>query len=330
MENLSYWVDHYSQPKNRLTGSFLLEEIVTPVFPEDQVKSSFVGAVRNMIQSGAQVKFGGRRLRDLLGCRVDNRAGHVRGHDWDTHPHQAVRLAYLLDELRNYPDEAMARDDLDFFVDHTSLSQITSHLVNRGINSHIHFANGNVPIINIETEHGSCSFIHSHDSWQTKDVWPPYAAKAPLKIENDQVVASYDLGLRFHCFPLKLPGVEFLPEDAPIRAAAVCRGLLYLVTAKLPPTYARPEGQPMPLPNYRTRDSMLKTIFAMGKIASQANLDQSIHRRYRGALKDLSVALMVILDNGLDQSDYDSPFYYQAVNFCLFGMIEQDKLKSKE
>lgn len=288
----------------RIQQSFSPSLVVQEVFPTESNQHSFVNCLGEL--KGGVIRVGGRRLRELIGCKVFNMAGDIKTDPEFLDIHQSIRLGPILSELSKYPEERMTKPDLDFFVDGLEPAEIADTFNQNGFAAKINDCTGGVQNVSIEGEEGEATFINSAQSWQTGTSWPMYGFTAPLDTNTNEFKLDIS-AMRLFLHPLHIPEMNPNPMD-PQRVSAMARALLWSVTS------SDSNGMPLRAPLEQLKD-YTKTVEGFYKLLSDVKKNPELEKYYRSGIRDMSVALRIILLNDWDQMNTKSQIVSQRAEF---------------
>lgn len=272
-----------SRATERIIRSYSLELVTQEVFQEST--GLFVQGLMELSKTG-KIQVGGRRIRELLGCKVFDFANVIQ---WDAETlldaHQRLRLGPLVKVLEDYPTNRMKPPDLDFFTSNLEPQKVAEKF-RPNFRVTTNTASGGACVIDVITPNGVATFIDSDKSFQTKPPWPLYGFVATLKDSSFNLDISQ---LRMIC-PLEYrgTGLDEGPTD-PVRVATVARILLWSVTA------TDMEGRPLNVPGDNSQKVIYETVARVFELANLAQNDPKVERMYRGALRDFAIALRIII-----------------------------------
>lgn len=314
----------------RITAYYPAEGLVSNVF-ESESQRRFVAALVKLVQTGAEVKVGGRRLRELIGCKVMDFAPYVVGDiNHSLTPHELIRIGRLAKVLQRYPLDRMVKPDLDLFFWNASAEQVVQIFKEYGFQATITEATGKVEVVNITGEKGAVTLVNGAESWQVGDYWPMYAATAEFSVEDEP---HFDLNIgwgRMYLYPLVAPLIDNDPLN-PKRLAYMGRALLWLVTN------TDPAGKRLRVPdNHYTQTKFYETVSNFINILELSEQNPSLEPDYRSGIRDMALALRVIILNdwneighqfGFDESHCE--FFNNITAYWTGACLEKDAPKGE-
>jgi hypothetical protein len=279
--------DHHASEMRR---SFDPKELISTVFTTEQEQEAFTKALVSLKFSGADVKIGGRILREAMGCSVID---YTKGISSEIYSENDARLlGPLVRVLQQYPEERMLKPDLDLYFEGMEPLAIKEILSAAGMNVEIKNATGGISIIVVQGSGGEATFVRISDSWQqTEDaIWPKLAIKANFTIDPEP---KFDLDSYYGSFFL-YPLISTMSEQygplEPRRFSTISRILLWFLTVK------DPEGNWLKPPDKHTQNLIYQSVFYGHKRIHELvdfNYDDSIN--YRGSLRDFALAMRILL-----------------------------------
>lgn len=280
-----------SRATERIVRSYSPDLVAQEVFPNSEQRGIFVQGLLELANEG-EIQVGGRRIRELLGCKVFDFAKDIK---WDAETlldrHQRLRLGPLVKVLEDYPTDRMKPPDLDFFTSNLEPKKVAEKFGDH-FKVTTNIASGGACVIDVITPNGVATFIDSEKSFQTKPPWPLYGFRATLKDSSFNLDISQ---LRMIC-PLEYrgTGLNESPID-PVRVATVARILLWSVTA------TDLNGRKLEVPGDNSQKVIYETVSHVFELANKANKDPEVERMYRGALRDFAIALRIIVLSDWDE-----------------------------
>jgi hypothetical protein len=270
--------------------SFKALDIINQVFPEEGESRRFIAAITELHESGAKIKVGGRRLREAIGCSVNDFASYVVSDArYLLDVHQGLRLGLLGKYLWNFDEERMVKPDLDLFFWNVPPERMEQVFREHGFDVSFGNATGGVKVMGVVGSQGKATLTDGMKSWQTGNAWPRYGVMAdfvssptPSFIwEEEYDRLSYDA--------LNIPEISLDPTD-PQRVAAVARALLWSISAN------DISGDRLPVPSYQTERAMIETVREVYTLIKKIDKNpEELEGLYRGSLRDLALAMRVIL-----------------------------------
>ncbi len=272
----------------RIVAEIEPELLLNDVFPIAADQKKFLEVLKEL-NIDSRLQIGGRTLRRVLGFTGYDFSREVVKDAKRLRVHDNIRLASLVDILKLYPEERMSMPDLDFFIWGEQANEIVDVLKNNGFDPQLHEATGSVKVVTIETNNGIVSFVNGQDSWQTRNPWPKYATLAKfvtspephfkVDVSKDELVSN----------PLELHGINDTDKLDPHRLAAIGRSLLWMVTEQTP------HKKELSLPSVTTRNAIFESMLYLYPLVEKLENNPEFKVFYRGAIRDMSLALRVIL-----------------------------------
>lgn len=278
-------------PELRITETFSDAQVLGRVFSDEQVLA-VNGLFRN-ISAGGTVKAGGRIIRELLGCKTIDVAGHVA--EDATNALDAIDIAWIkpiIPILKAYPDEQKSKPDADFFAWNVDLLKVEQLANIYGLKTHKMVGTGNVDIVEIMGEHGSATIIDGNKSWQTQEWWPRYAVKAPLVVDGDEMIYKVNCAWdSMYTYPLEIPGIARFEMLDPRRVVVVGRSLLWQALS------TDPQGHELKEPSLNTQREVVKTVGGFVKLLETIAAEPPLLKVYASGIRDMSLAMRMIVLN---------------------------------
>src|SRR5258708_3085938 len=102
----------------RITAEYEAEKVVAQVFTTETSRKKFINVISELARRGALIKVGGRRLRELVGCKIYDFSNEIIQDSGflEDDPFHRIRLGPLIEILGKYPEARMNKPDLDFFI----------------------------------------------------------------------------------------------------------------------------------------------------------------------------------------------------------------------
>ena len=269
----------------RIQAQFGLTEVIGQVFTSPDSQQRFTESLDLITQNTESVKIGGRRIRELIGCKVMDFSGDVISDAKDLDIHQALRLGPLGKPLLTYP-ASKGLPDLDFFVKGLPPEEICRTLGASGFETRLSQSTGGVAVVHASGEGGITTFIDADQSWQTGGKWPLYGIMA--EVEQGSHSVNLDVWApRMYSFPLQIPEMSKDPLD-PQRVAAIGRALLWADTS------TDPHGKPLHLPDEQLKEYS-ETVKNFPELFRLIQENPKLERLYRSGIRDMALALRLIL-----------------------------------
>lgn len=276
------------QSMDRITKQYSLSDFISEAFPEVEEQKSFVAALSELSETGAEFKVGGRRLREMLGFKTDDFAKDIRfdGQMLAQDPIKTIRLREIIKILKKYPEERMVKPDLDFFTSNIEPEKTSEVFSKHGFNVKLNRASGNVTVVTIEGDKGMATFIDENETWQIGDQWPMFGFTAKLKLADVNPIVDLNIGYgRLYLYPLEIPGRYKSDPLDPVRFAAVSRTLLWALTV------SDPYGNRLRLPFPKSDKYYLDTVSQVQQLLDKIRENPELEIMYRGGLRDMAIVI---------------------------------------
>lgn len=278
-------------PEWRITKTFSGIEVVGQVFTEDQ--AVIFDQLLTEVSGNGTVKAGGRRIRELIGCKTIDVSKYVAGDAADgLDAIDIVWIKPLIPILRQYPGEQKSKPDADFFTEGVDLRRLEQRANEVGLKTNNMIGTGNVEVLEIVGAKGSATLTDTESSWQTKEWWPKYAVKAPRVVGSDTTVYKLDCAWdSMYTYPLEIPGIALLEANDPRRVAVVGRTLLWQALS------TDPSGHRLREPSLNTQREVVNTIEGFGKLLEKIAAEPRLAKDYAAGVRDMSLGLRMFVLN---------------------------------